>query len=178
MREKLENKINSDNNYLDIVSDMINNEHVLEMKKYRQHFETNCYDHCLEVSYYSYKTCKFLHLDYKASARAAMVHDMFLYDWRKPNPYAGLHAFTHGKLAYENASKYFEFNKKEKDIIIKHMWPICIGFPRYIESFIITLVDKHCTMLEAFDDLSHDFSIKKLFKPAYVFLAFLFFKRH
>ncbi len=177
MREKLENKIYSDNEFLNIVSEIINNEHVQEMQNYRQHFSTTCYDHCLEASYYSYKVCKFLHLDYISSARAAMVHDMFLYDWRKPNPYGGLHAFTHGKISYENASKYFEFNKKEKDIITKHMWPVCIGIPRYIESYILTLVDKYCTMLEAIDDITHDFSAKKLLKHAYIFLAFILFKR-
>lgn len=177
MREKLEKKINSNQEFLNIILDIKDNEHVLEMKNYRQHYDTNCYDHCLEVSYYCYKVCKFLNLDYTSCARAAMVHDMFLYDWRKPNPYGGLHAFTHGKISYDNASKYFDFNKKEKDIIIKHMWPICIGFPRYFETFILTLVDKHCTILESLDDLKNDFSFKKLLKHAYYVLFFLFIKK-
>ena len=178
MRTNLENKIYSDTEFLNIVSDIINNEDVLKMKDFRQHFNTSCYDHCLEASYYSYKVCKFLHLDYTSSARAAMVHDMFLYDWRKPNPYAGLHAFTHGKVAYENASKYFEFNDKEKDIITKHMWPIYIGFPRYLETIILTIIDKHCTILEAYDDLSLSFSPRKSFKHAYILLLLFLFKKH
>ena len=162
MRTKLEKKINSNQEFLNIISDIKDNEHVLEMKNYRQHFDTDCYDHCLETSYYCYIVCKLLHLDYVSCARAAMVHDMFLYDWRKPNPYKGLHAFSHGNTSYKNASKYFEFNRKEKDIITKHMWPICFGFPRYIETVILTLIDKHCTMVEALTDIAHDFSFKKL----------------
>ena len=43
---------------MDIVEDIINNDLVQQMKKYRQHFNTNCYDHCLFVSYNMYKFCK------------------------------------------------------------------------------------------------------------------------
>ena len=42
------------------------------------------------------------HLDYVSVARAGMLHDLFLYDWRKrENGRKGLHAFTHPKSAYE-----------------------------------------------------------------------------
>ncbi len=49
-----------------------------------------------------------------------MLHDLFLYDWRKKqDDRKGLHAFTHPKTAYKNASKLFALNEKEKDIILK-----------------------------------------------------------
>ena len=131
------------------------------MKKFRQHFNTDCFEHCYVASYYCYKICKKLKLDYISAARGAMLHDLFLYDWRIKNSHSGLHAFTHGKTAYENASKIFELNKIEKDMIIKHMWPVTISFPRYLESYILTFVDKYCAMRESFEDLTNDFSIKK-----------------
>ena len=124
MNELLE-KIYNDKEFINVIDDMINNKTVQEMKKYRQHYETSCFDHCLEASYFCYKICKKLHLDYISCARAAMVHDLFLYDWRVRQPgRKGLHAFTHPKYAYENASKIFDLNKKQKNIIVKHMWPV------------------------------------------------------
>ena len=33
-------------------------------------------------------------------------------------------------------------NDIEKDIIIKHMWPVTIRFPKYAESFIVGIADK------------------------------------
>lgn len=110
MNELLE-KIYNDKEFINVIDDMINNKTVQEMKKYRQHYETSCFDHCLEASYFCYKICKKLHLDYISCARAAMVHDLFLYDWRVRQPgRKGLHAFTHPKYAYENASKIFDLN--------------------------------------------------------------------
>ena len=80
-----------------------------------------------------------------------MLHDLFLYDWRKrENGRKGLHAFTHGKTAYEQASTFLNLNEKEKDIIIKHMWPVTIAIPKYKETFILSLVDKYFAIAEAF----------------------------
>ena len=56
-----------------------------------------------------------------------------------------------GYKELKNAEKEFSLNNKEKDIILKHMWPVTLPFPRYIESFIITLTDKYCASKEIFD---------------------------
>ena len=173
----LESKINDLTEYKEIISDLTKNEKVQEMKLYRQHFDTNCYEHCLTASYYCYRICKKLHLDYKSAARGAMLHDMFLYDWRKPNPSGGFHAFKHGKIAYKNASNEFELNDIEKDMIIKHMWPVTLSLPKYPETFILTLVDKYCAFEESAYDFFHNFSIKNTIKHAYLFLVFLLFKK-
>ena len=97
----------------DIIRNIIENQKVQEMKKYKQHYETSTFDHCYMVSYYCYKVCKKLKLDYKSAARAGMLHDFFLYDWRIKNGRKGLHAFTHGKTACKNASELFELSEKE-----------------------------------------------------------------
>ena len=68
--------------FFDIISDLIFLPEVQEMKKYRQHFNTSCFDHCIEVSYWSYIICKKLHLDYTSMVRGALLHDLFLYNWR------------------------------------------------------------------------------------------------
>ena len=142
-------EIFQDKEYMDIVSDLIINDIVLKMKSYRQHFNVSCFDHCLYVSYNSYLICKKYHLDYKSVARAGLLHDLFLYDWRKrENGRKGLHAFTHGKTALENALKITNLNNREKDIIKNHMWPVTLQVPRYKETFIITYVDKRIAIAE------------------------------
>lgn len=139
------------NEFYFIISDIVNNKTVKEMKNFNQHYDCDCFSHCLDVSYNCYKICKKLGLDYKSAARAGMLHDLFLYDWRERQPNRkGLHAFTHPYTAYENASKLFKLNKKEKDIIIKHMWPLTVIPPRYLESYIITIVDKYCALKESY----------------------------
>lgn len=139
-----------DDEFLSIIQDIINNETVQKMKDFRQHCNTSCFDHCLSVSYNSYLICKRLNLDYVSAARAGMLHDLFLYDWRyRENGRKGLHAFTHPRTALENSIKLFDLNKKEKDIILKHMWPITLIPPRYIEGFLLSIVDKYCTLYEA-----------------------------
>ncbi len=152
--EELSNILN-DTDFCNLIQDIINNETVQQMKKYRQHYNTSTYDHCLEVAYISYKICKKFNLDYKSMARAAMLHDLFLYDWRKSQrdiEIEGLHAFVHPKIALNNALKIFVLNDKEKDIIAKHMWPVTLfHFPKYKESFVIVLVDKYCALHESFE---------------------------
>ena len=174
--EELLDKIYKDKEFINIIDDILKNETVQEMKNYRQHCDTSCFDHCLVASYYCYKYCKKHNLDYISCARAAMLHDLFLYDWRKrQDGRKGLHAFTHPNTAYENASKLFDLNEKEKDIIIKHMWPITLfSFPKYRESFILTLVDKRCALNEAICQMQY--SQKRISRFAYVFLGLLILK--
>lgn len=144
-------EILNDKEYINIIKDIIENDMVKKMKNFRQHFDMSCFDHCLYVSYNSYLICKKHNLDYISAARAGMVHDLFLYDWRKrENGRKGFHALTHGKTAYENASKFLNLNKIEKDIIIKHMWPVTLALPRYKETFVVTYVDKYFAMAEGF----------------------------
>ncbi len=175
--EYLIDEIYDDDEFVSIVSDIINNETVQKMKDFRQHCDTSCFDHCLVASYLCYKICKRLKLDYRSCSRAAMVHDLFLYDWRKKSPeHKGLHAFTHANTAYLNAIKLFDLNEKEKDIIVKHMWPVTLSLPRYKESFILTYVDKKCALLETLSYLQSNFINKKVFRYAYVFLTIVFFR--
>ena len=148
------------------------------MKKYRQHHKINCLDHCLFVSYNAYIICKKHDLDYISTARAAMVHDLFLYDWRKrENGRKGLHAFTHPHRALEIASSFLELNDKEKDIILKHMWPVTFfQFPKYRESFIITIMDKLSALKSFHDYLYNSVCKKKFYRYAYLFLIGLVFR--
>lgn len=168
--------LNQYTEFYTIVQDLISNETVQKMKEYRQHYNTSTYEHCFYVAYISYKICKKLGLDYKAAARAGMLHDLFLYDWRNSRKLLNLehpHAFIHPKIALKNASKLFNLTKKEKDIIVKHMWPVTLALPKYPESFIITFVDKYSALQESFVFYNSFLTKKKLYKYAYIFLCLL-----
>lgn len=168
---------NNDAEFQKIIEPLIANETVQQMKNYKQHYNTTCFEHCYLASYYCYLICKKYNLDYKSAARAAMLHDLFLYDWRKKQPdRKGLHAFTHGKTACENACKLFDLNDKEKDIIIKHMWPVTLSLPKSREAFILTFVDKYCAISESFEVYSSRLFNKKAFRYTYLALCLLFIK--
>lgn len=143
-----ESKIREFNN---IIKDISNNETVQMMKDFNHHCDVTCYEHCKHVAFANYILCKKLKLDYISAARAGMLHDLFLYNWRgSRRRLEGLHAFVHPKIALQNAEKEFVLNDKEKDIILKHMWPVTFKIPKYKESFIVSFVDKCFAVEESF----------------------------
>lgn len=168
-------KINSDKIFNEIIYNIKINSTVLQMKNYRQHYNTSCYEHCLYVSYYTYLICKKFHLDYISATRAAMLHDLFLYDWRKKQNRKGLHAFTHPKSALNNAIKLFKLNDIEKDVILKHMWPVTFALPKYKESYIITLTDKFSAIVETLEGLENTNTYRRMLRYAYMILGFCTF---
>ena len=168
--------IPKDSEFEEIIKDIVCNNTVLKMQNYRQHYDTNCFEHCKNVAYYSYLICKKLKLDYKSVARAGMLHDLFLYDWReKQDDRKGLHAFRHPRIALNNANKIFELNVKEQDIILKHMWPLTIKLPKYKESYIIGFVDKYCAIKESTEAWKKYGTIKKIYRYAYLILGIYLF---
>lgn len=145
---KLKTDLIIEKEYEECISDLINHETTRLMKNYIQHSDVSCLDHCLYVSYLSYKVCKKLGHDYRSAARGGLLHDFFLYDWHIGKPYKGLHGFVHPNIALQNANKYFLLNDIEKDIIKRHMWPLTIGLPRYKETFVVLMIDKYCASTE------------------------------
>lgn len=150
-KENEENNLEENNiykEYENYIKDLLVDEKVRMMDNYRHHYSTTCLEHCLNVSFCSYIICKKLGLDYISAARGGLLHDLFLYDWRTTKLDEGKHAFRHPDIALENAIKICELNPIEKDIIKKHMWPLTIKTPKYIESFIVSFADKYCALME------------------------------
>ncbi|ATW26439.1 HD family phosphohydrolase [Candidatus Formimonas warabiya] len=135
--------------YHKCISDLIENDIVWAMSGFKHHGNITCLEHSVHVSYKSFLMCKSLGLDYRSAARGGLLHDLFLYDWHRTKPAQGWHGLVHPLIALENANKNFSLNKIEKDIIIKHMWPLTMNLPRYKESFIVLLVDKYCALVES-----------------------------
>lgn len=141
--------------YTEIVSDILEHETFKQLENFFHH-NSSIYEHAKVVSYVSYKICKLLNLDYRSAARGGLLHDFFLYDWRNHSEpelaKEKYHGLEHPGLALENSQKYFELNDVEKDIIIKHMWPLTFVPPKYQESFVVTFADKYVSSKEFLDE--------------------------
>ena len=136
--------------YMDQVYDILQSKPFKRMDNFIQHGTTTTLKHCLNVSYVSYKICKTLGFDYVSAARAGLLHDLFLYDWHECAKKTGnhFHGFTHPRVALNNAKKYYDLNKVEEDIIVKHMWPLTVIPPKYKEGYVVMYADKYCGFLE------------------------------
>ena len=143
-------KLASYDKWASCVEDMLYDPLVLQMNQFTQHHGTPTYVHCCAVSYYSFIIAKRLGLDARSVARAGMVHDLYLYDWRKregANP--ADHTLRHPQVALANAERRFELNDTERECIRMHMWPAAPGIPQHPETYVISTVDKYCACLEA-----------------------------
>jgi uncharacterized membrane protein len=137
--------------FYEIIKDIYEHDEFLKLKLHHHH-NSSIYEHVMEVSYFSYRACKFLKLDYRSAARGGLLHDFFLYDWRNHDvpdlPEHKYHGIEHPKTALANANKHFILNDIEKDSIIKHMWPLTLVPPKYKESFIVSFADKYLASKE------------------------------
>lgn len=136
--------------YYACIEDLLEHTVVLAMKNFTQHGNTSCFQHCINVSYYNFRICRLLRLNFRAAARAGILHDLYLYDWHLHKRQKGepMHGFYHPKIALQNAELHFELNDCERDMILKHMFPLTVSFPKYRETFVIIIVDKYCAVLE------------------------------
>ncbi len=166
--------------FFSIINDLLKSSKVQEMKIYNQHAGTSCYKHCMQVAYYTYIVCKRLNLDYISATRGAMLHDLFLYDWhthiREDKSWKGQHAFMHPKIALRNATQIFNLNDIEKDVIVNHMWPVTIKFPKTKEAFIVSCMDKYSATAETYTNCRNKLTNSRIYRYAYVFLCLFIFR--
>lgn len=138
--------------YLALTQDILEKPVVSRMKGYIQHGDTTCMEHCVNVSYLSYLFCRNHDLNARCAARAGLLHDLFLYDWHFHHRRKGerLHGFQHPLTALQNAEKAFSLCEMERDIILRHMWPLTLTPPKYKEAYVVVWFDKYCSLMETF----------------------------
>lgn len=144
----------ADHRFMKVAGPLINNKEFQKMK-HIQHHDESVFDHVMSVSYKSYKIAYRAGLNWEATIRGALLHDFYLYKFDKTIrlrlPIDAIkHAVMHPVKAFENASKHFELNDMERDIIIRHMFPVRI--PRYKESWIVSMVDKYLAVQEYYQN--------------------------
>ena len=141
-----------DKEYYECVKDIFQNKAFQSMNQFIQHGNTSTRAHCIQVSYLAYHIAKEKGLDYVSTARAGLLHDLFLYDWHTHAKETGnrFHGFTHPKTALKNSEKEFNLNDIERNGIVRHMWPLTPIPPKYKEAFLVSYADKYCTLAEVF----------------------------
>ncbi len=138
---------NREKEFNECISDLLELKDVKRLDEFSQHCNTSRLQHSVNVAYYSYLFSRFLGYNYRSSARAGLLHDLFLYDWRSEKMEQS-HAFAHPKVALETARKNTDLTAMEEDAIAKHMWPLCKSRPRYMESLVVCIADKYCCTCE------------------------------
>ena len=85
------------------------------------------------------------------------------------------HSFNYYPLYQEiynqkrNFNKYFDINKKEADMISKHMFPAGLSLPKYRESWVVSIVDKGVSLCE----ITKKAKLQLKFVSYFFFLVFL-----
>jgi len=143
-------EILNDKEYYNLVEKYYNNEKVQLMKEIPHH-DSNRLNHCLKVSYLSYKVCKKLNLNYESVAKAGLLHDFYFErttDRTTAEEKFKLYTNEHPEQAVFNAKTICDLTPLEENIIVSHMWPLSTHFPKYKESLVIGGVDKYLSLIE------------------------------
>lgn len=133
-------------------NDIFESENFKSTKEYIQHGNMSVQEHSINVAKASlFIRDKFkIRCNTKDLIRGALLHDYFLYDWHKSdivNPHR-LHGFFHPSRSLQNAQREYYLTARQRDIIIKHMWPLTVIPPMCREAWIVTSADKFCSLME------------------------------
>lgn len=126
--DKIAEQAMTDEGWLRCVADLLQQDEVMQMQRYRHHGSVSCLEHCIHVSYACYNRLKKNEAHAYTAARIGLLHDLFLYQ-REALPtrrQRWLHVFTHGKVAARNASELVDLSKKEWRAIARHMFPLTL----------------------------------------------------
>lgn len=139
-----------DNRFMEVALPIIEHEEYQQMR-YIKHHDESVFEHSVKVAFYAYQMAYRHNLDWKSTIRGALLHDFFLYKFKKSFSFRLItdsikHAIIHPIIAFENASKYFNLNEKEENIIKGHMFPF--GVPKSKEAWIVSFVDKYIAVFE------------------------------
>lgn len=132
--------------FMTLIEPLLSHPDVARLAQYKHHRETTRLSHCLEVAWISFLVAKKMSLNWHATARGALLHDLFFYDWLYEGP--RWHGFRHPKISLQNAARVTALSAVEADIIKKHMWPLTPFPPKFAESWVVCLVDTFCTLKE------------------------------
>lgn len=142
---------NNEQKFFQTLTELEADPHVRKLEQYRQHKGNPTFRHCHNVAVSSFRMAQKLgwHVDEQALARGAMLHDFHLYTRQETKINPVRHIFRHPCYALHNAERTFTLNRKEKNIIRSHMWPLTLLTPpRSREALLVTMADKYCAWRE------------------------------
>ena len=136
--------------------EILESPNMMKEQELYQHGIVTVYDHSLKVARCCLKLVDMfnINVDKSSLVRGALLHDYFLYDWHnKDDGSHRLHGFSHAKTALKNAEKEYKLNRKERNMILSHMFPLNLVLPKYKESIVLTIADKLCATAEIADSV-------------------------
>jgi uncharacterized protein len=148
------NQIYQEKEFIKIAKPILRNSEFQRRKTFLHH-QDSVYDHSLKVAFTSYKMAKKIEnynikININNVVVGALLHDFYTKPWREnKNPiFWKKHGFTHGKIASFNAYQFFPnlMNERVENTIKRHMFPLTIMPPKYIEGWIITMADKYVSL--------------------------------
>ena len=135
--------------FLDCVAPLLDTREVASMKQWERHYSTTCFDHCLFVSYVAFRLARYFGWDYRAAARAGLLHDLYLYDPADRSAHPGNQCLDHPEFALRNAAALCpDLSENEKNAIVSHMFPLAVHLPKCREALVVNLADKICATME------------------------------
>lgn len=135
----------------EIYSFFFNDEKVQKMKDIPMHRGSNTFNHSFLVAKVAIKRgLRHRRVNLKSILIASILHDYYLYDWRRDRNKLKRHGKNHPYIAAKNAKADFDVTEEVQKIIQAHMWPINFReFPRTKEARIVSLADNHVALKEA-----------------------------
>ncbi len=136
--------------FRNILSETAKQSRLRQCRMYTQHGSTTVLRHCLQVAYTAYYIADRLNIDVNEEelVRGALLHDYFLYDWHEKSWANSIHGFTHPRKAMINASADLDLSDREKNMILRHMFPLTPVPPKYREGVLLCVSDKICALRE------------------------------
>ena len=141
----------------DLYQKLLKDENVLNMKKVPMHRGSNCYLHSFRVAKLAvHKAVQRKNIRLDAILMASVLHDYYLYDWRKDKSKKRHHGSRHPYIAAEQAKRDFDIDELTQSIIKSHMWPLNFSeFPRSREALYLSIADKMIATREALCSKKH-----------------------
>ncbi len=135
--------------FLDCVGSLLDSSEVSAMKRWRHHFSLTCFQHSQFGSYVAFRLARYFGWDYRAAARAGLLHDLYLYDPADRSAHPGNQCLDHPEFALRNATALCpDLSEREKNAIVSHMFPLAVHLPRCREALAVNIADKVCATLE------------------------------
>ena len=100
--------------YIKEVKDILENREFMQLGAFSHHQSTSRLMHSINVSYISWHIARKLGCDARMAARAGLLHDFCLYDFREKPPTGGFQAFYHPRVAARNSQEVFGISEREK----------------------------------------------------------------
>ena len=142
-----------------IYQTFLKDERIQRMKDIPMHRGSNCYEHSFKVAKKAVKNAINFYkknVDLVVVLIGAILHDYYLYDWRKDRSKRKGHGKNHPKIASANASRDFDIPPEVKEVIETHMWPFNFKqYPHSREAKLVANADNSVATVEALTSIAY-----------------------